>query len=277
LGRVRLSGLLSEAPGSETLVLLVHGLGGKPESSYCVNAACAVEQAGFACLRLALRGADRQGEDFYHAGLVEDVTATLRSPDLQRYGRVLLLGYSMGGTVCLGAALDRVDPRIAAVAAVCTPLDLGACQQFVDQPRGWVYRRYLLGNLKEVYRAVAQRRPVPTPVERAERARTIWEWDSLTVVPRWGFASVEDYYRRASFGPRLHRLEIPTLIVAGLRDPMVPVASVQGAVRGDSSALELWWIDAGGHVYFPARLDLGQPGALGLAGQVLGWLELNGR
>src|SRR5688572_33453680 len=42
-----------------------------------------------------------------------------------------------------------------------------------------------------------------TTLFRSRRARTLRELDRLTVVPRFGFADPEDYYRRASVGPLL--------------------------------------------------------------------------
>src|SRR5215831_15083221 len=69
LGSVRLTGLISHATGSDTLVLIVHGLAGDAASPYCAAAARAARAAGFASLRLSLRGADRSGEDILHGGI----------------------------------------------------------------------------------------------------------------------------------------------------------------------------------------------------------------
>src|SRR5262249_52678239 len=124
-GPVRLSGLLDAVPGAETLVLIIHGLGGSALAPYCAAGARAARQAGYASLRLSLRGADMSGEDLYHGGLTEDLRAALASPEAAAYRHVLLLGYSVGGHVALRATLDRIDPRVRAVAAVCAPLDLG--------------------------------------------------------------------------------------------------------------------------------------------------------
>jgi predicted alpha/beta-fold hydrolase len=272
-GEVRLTGLLRERPESDTLVLVIHGIGGSPGSTYCLTLARAVDELGYACLRLALRGADRQGEDIYHAGQVEDLHAVLGHGSLARYRRVLIVGQSLGGNLGLLAALSpELDPRVTGVAAICPPLDLFAGQQVVDAPGSWLYRRYILGNLKQIYRAVAARRPLPVSVEQVERITAIRSWDQLIVVPRYGFASTDDYYRRASLVDKLHDLRRPALVVAGLRDPLVRPWGVQGAIRHAPSALEMRWIDRGGHTYFPADLDLGQGGKPGLDHQVLRWL-----
>ena len=68
VGPVRLTGLHSEVAGSETIVLIVHGLSGNATSPYCASAACAAAQVGFSSLCLSLRGADYSGEDIMHGG-----------------------------------------------------------------------------------------------------------------------------------------------------------------------------------------------------------------
>jgi len=241
---------------SDAVVVVVHGLGGAIESHYCVRAAQAIDDAGWSSLRLALRGADRSGEDFYHAGLVADLEAAFASPELARYRRLFVLGYSLGGHVSLHAAVRRSDPRLAGVAAVCAPLDLDKSATAIDRPALWVYRHHVLSGLKEIYAAVAAKRSVPTPLPRILRVKTLREWDTLTVVPRYGFASVDDYYTRMSIGPRLSALTCPTLLLPSRHDPMVPPWAFESHLRDIPEALTVRWIDDGGHVGFPEHVAL---------------------
>ena len=92
-------------PLGEKFPLVVHGLGSEIDAPYVVAAAQAAEARGLSCLRLYLRGADRKGEDFYHAGLTADLHAALASPTLASYDRVFVLGYSLGGHVTLRYAV----------------------------------------------------------------------------------------------------------------------------------------------------------------------------
>jgi predicted alpha/beta-fold hydrolase len=105
VGPVQLSGRLREHPGATTLLLVVHGLGGSASSHYAIPAAVAADAEGISCLRLNLRGADRNGSDFYHAGLTADLRATVAGLPA-RYERVFLLGYSMGGHLALRYAAE---------------------------------------------------------------------------------------------------------------------------------------------------------------------------
>jgi predicted alpha/beta-fold hydrolase len=271
-GAVRLAGLLREAPRADTLVVIVHGLSGSAEDPYCHAGAMAALEAGCSSLRLSLRGADGSGEDFYHGGLTADLGAALQSPLLARYRRVLLLGYSVGGHIALSAAVERIDPRLYAVAAICAPLDLGAAAANFDAPSLRFYRKVIVGRLDANYAAVAARRPVPTPPERVRRARTCAERDELTVVPRFGFASAADYYARASVASRLPDLVVPSLLVLNRHDPIIPPHTLRAALAGAPRALTVQWVERGGHVFFPGDLDLGQPGSRGLERQVIRWL-----
>jgi len=272
VGPVRLTGILDEPPGARTLLVLLHGLGGNATSPYLARAATAARARGLATLRLSLRGADGSGEDLYHAGIVEDLAAALASSEAGRYRQLLLMGYSLGGHLVLRYGTFGHDPRVVAAAAVCAPLDLLAGVAVLDGPGTGLYRRYLLRPLKREYARVARRRALRVPAARVARARTIREYDGLSVAPRHGFADADDYYRRVSVGPRLDRLAVPSLLVFSERDPMVPPSTVRPSLASSGGRREVVWTDRGGHVGFPADLDLGLGGGLGLEAQVLTWL-----
>ncbi|MFY9553305.1 MAG: alpha/beta fold hydrolase [Blastocatellia bacterium] len=272
MGQVRLTGILSEVAGSETIVLIVHGLSGNAASPYCVSAARAAAQAGFSSLRLSLRGADYSGEDILHGGITEDLWAALAAPEIAGYRHVLLFGYSVGGHIVLRAAIERVDARVRACAAICPPLDLDESVIAFDRPARTPYRLHILRALNKAYAATAARGRARVPPAVVARARSCRERDSLTVVTRFGFRSAEDYYERESVGPRLHSLQVPSLVVASQYDPLVPAETLIPSLGGASRALSVAWVAPGGHVYFPKALDLGQPGPLGLEQQVIRWL-----
>jgi len=272
LGALRLTGQLHQTPAAKELAILLHGLGGTIDSQYTVKAARAAAALGIDALRLALRGADRRGEDFYHAGLTEDLSATLRDQVLARYERIYILGFSLGGHMTLRWALAPDDPRVRAVVAVCAPLDLAASCVAIDRPGAAVYLRHLLGGLREIYGEVARRRGVPTPLPAIAQVETMRAWDRLTVVPRFGFCSVDHYYASQSVGPRLRALERPALIVAARADPMVPPATLAPALADVPEHVETRWTP-GGHVGFPAGLDLGLGARPGLEHQVFAWLR----
>jgi predicted alpha/beta-fold hydrolase len=274
-GTVTLRGALqrTEGPGARTCVIVVHGLGGSIERPYCILAALAAERAGINCLRLGLRGADRAGQDFYHGGLTRDIEAAVASAGLAEFERIFVLGYSLGGHVTLRYATGKqLDPRVRAVAAVCAPLDLSLSARHIDAPGSYLYRRHVLAGLNEIYRAVAENKPVPTPLDYALRAQALRTWDSLTIVPRYGFEHVADYYGEMSVGPRLGQLKLPSMLVQSTLDPMVPPWTYEPHLTGSLPKLELRRIRSGGHVAFPpVSFEAGRPKGL-LEDSLLAWL-----
>ncbi len=271
VGTLQLSGRLAQGDSSDAIVVIIHGLGGSATSYYAKKAAAAAARAGIDSLRLNLRGADRSGADYYHAGLTDDLDATLRSKALGGYERILLLGYSLGGNMMLRYLADEPDHRVRAAAAICTPIDLKESARAIDQPRGAFYRRHVLRALKDIYQSVAARREVPVPVPEAMRIDTIERWDDDVIAPRHGFAGAEDYWQKTSACNVLDEIRTPTLFVAAERDPMVLIDTVRPWLH-NATTLRRIVTNQGGHVGFPGNVDLGlgKPGSV--EDQVIEWM-----
>jgi predicted alpha/beta-fold hydrolase len=121
----------------------------------------------------------------------------------------------------------------------------------IDRRRAWVYRSHILRGLNRMYRGVGSRRLVDTPPDVVARARTIRAWNTAVVVPRYGFASVEDYHARASFGPLLPGLRVRAAWFGARHDPMVAADAVLPSLGAANGLLDVRWFDRGGHVGFP--------------------------
>lgn len=272
IGPVQLSGRLHETP-SDTLLVVVHGLGGDVDSHYVLDAAAAGKTAGAAVLRVYLRGADRTGEDLYHAGMSSDIQAILANSALDKYSRILLLGYSLGGHIVLRTATEKeLDPRVAAVAAICPPLDLRRGVEAIDAPIRYVYRRHVLESIKEVYASVSRRRKLHLPLSEVRRIKTIREWDERVIAPRFGFRGADHYYAEASVSSRLGQLSVPSLLITARHDPMVPESTITPALETPAPMLDVRWIERGGHVGFPKDVDIGDAKPGEMEPQVIRWL-----
>ena len=294
-GTVTLTGDLRQSPQSRAIVVLVHGLGGSPRSTACLRGAALLSAEGISTLCLSLRGSDRRGEDFYNVAQGGDLEAALASPELARYERAYVIGYSMGGYAALHLAhrhrpTASDHPQLAGVAALCTPLELGAAQRYIDSPRARLYRWNVLRGLIGIYTEVAKRHEVPTDPERVKRVRTMHEWDRLTIAPRYGYDSPEHYYRELSIVPHLNDLAVPALLLAAEADPIIPPQTI-APFLGDLShsrrplaesrtapaecpkSLTVQWVPQAGHLVFPREheLGLGPPAPLEL--QILHWMR----
>ena len=205
--------------------------------------------------------------------MTDDLTAALNSAPLKRFSRVYLLGYSIGGHVALRYATRAPDARVRGVVALCSPLDLELSMHAFDRLRTAPYRHYVLGGLKQAYRAVARRRSVPATARQVATIRHILEWDELIVARRFGYPSAWDYYQRESVASRLDELSIPALYVGALQDPMVPIETTKPALDRAPTVLRVELIDRAGHLAFPANLDLGESAPRGVEPQCLSWLR----
>jgi len=226
------------------LVVVLHGLGGSSRREGLRRLGLSLQGAGFAVLRLNLRGADpgrHLAGGTYAAACNSDLLpvlarARLLAAELGQEtagGRPLPLygaGISLGGTMLLNASLASPGVLDALICA-SSPLDLAACSASIERPRNRIYQRWLLQRL--VRQTLADPFGVSVEEEQSLRhnpPRSIRAFDAAVTAPRWGFASVDDYYRGASPLPRLLKRPEhlpPTLLVQADDDPWVPAAGAR--------------------------------------------------
>jgi uncharacterized protein len=187
------------------------------------------------------------------------------------------VGISLGGNALLRWAQEAGDSAAAtaaAVAAVCSPIDLAAGGHAIG--RGFnrqVYTRMFLRTMKAKALAKWQQHPGLFDRERLRRARTLYEFDDLFTAPLHGFADTEDYWARASAKPHLARIRIPALVLNARNDPFVP-ASCLPAPQQAGRCVTLWQPAHGGHVGFAQGRFPGHVRSLPEA--VCAWLQACG-
>ena len=260
----------------KALVVVLHGLGGSSRREGLRRLGLALFEAGFAVLRLNMRGAD-PGRHLAGGTYAAHCNSDLL-PVLQRARRLcqtlapeqtplplLGAGISLGGTMLLNACLatsvelglaglDPAHSPLDGLFCASSPLDLAACSASIERPRNRIYQRWLLKRL------VRQTLADPFGVEDldvgcltgVERPQSIRAFDRAVTAPRWGFEDVEAYYREAS--PLQHLIRSPqrmppTLMLQALDDPWVPAHSAL-ALRDalpNTQPIQLMFTPKGGH------------------------------
>lgn len=244
-------------PPAQHLVLF-HGLEGSSASAYAQAFASVAQARGWAFSVPHFRGCSgelNRGPRAYHSGDFAEVGWMLQRLRQQSRARTPLLavGVSLGGNALLRWAQEAGDSAAAtaaAVAAVCSPIDLAAAGRAID--RGFnrqVYARMFLSSMKPKALAKLKQHPGLFDARRLAAARTLFEFDNVFTAPLHGYADTADYWKRASALPHLQQLRIPALVLNTGNDPFVPAQALP--TRCDNPFVTLWRPAQGGHVGFP--------------------------
>jgi uncharacterized protein len=216
-------------PGSDRLAIISHGLEGDSSNTYVQGMAAALQRAGWDTLAWNFRGCSGEPNRLlraYHSGATEDLHAVVEHAlDAERYDRVALVGFSLGGNMTLkylGDLGPKVDMRISHGVAFSVPCQLAASSQHLEGLRNRIYMRRFLQSLSGKIRQKMHLFPGQVEDKGLDAMRTFREFDGAYTAPMHGFASAEEYWEKASCGPVLSDIAVPTLLVNARNDPFLP-------------------------------------------------------
>ncbi|GED22467.1 hydrolase [Halomonas halmophila] len=236
------------------LLVMFHGLEGSVDSPYARHVMASAEQSGWRAVLMHFRGCGQWPNRLpraYHSGDTADaryLLATLR----HRYphATIAALGVSLGANMLLKLVAEEADDRLQlrGAMAVAPPVDLAACADTLEHGMARIYQRHLLDALKDkvMPRLADGELPLDLQPDDLGDLATLRAYDDVVTAPLHGFTGAEDYYRRASAGPLLDRIELPTLILHAADDPFMPPGLYDRLSLGTGVRLER--AGHGGHV-----------------------------
>ena len=261
----------------QPLLVLFHGLEGSSGSHYAQAFAHWAREHGWRFAVPHFRGCSGElnlAPRAYHSGDFEEIGWVLQRLRAMQGGPIIAVGVSLGGNALLRWAEEAGESAaqtVRAVAAVSSPIDLAAGGHAIG--RGFnrqVYTRMFLRSMKpKALRKLAQH-PGLFSRERLLAARDLYEFDNVFTAPLHGFRDTDDYWRRGSAQPHLHRIRVPALVLNARNDPFVPAASLPRP-RDVGKFVTLWQPAHGGHVGFPGGRWPGHVHTL--PEQVMGWMK----
>jgi predicted alpha/beta-fold hydrolase len=264
------------ADAATPMLVLFHGLEGSSASHYAQAFGHWARSAGWRYAVPHFRGCSGElnlGPRAYHSGDYEEVGWILARLRQRCSVPLRVVGISLGGNALLRWAEesgDGADAVAAALATVCSPVDLGASGRHIG--RGFnrqVYTRMFLRSMKPKALAKLAQHPGLFDRRRLEAARTLYEFDDVFTAPLHGFKGTDDYWHRASAKPHLARIRMPALVLNARNDPFIPAHSLPD-VRHVGPWVTLWQPAHGGHVGFPAGRPPGH--VLDLPAGVMAWM-----
>ena len=264
------------APAGARHLVLFHGLEGSSASQYAQAFGCLARERGWSYSVPHFRGCSGElnlAPRAYHSGDFEEIGWILQRLRARSTAPLLVVGISLGGNALLRWAQEHgpaAAQTAAAVAAVCSPIDLAAAGRAIDSGFNWlVYSRMFLRTMKPRALAKWQQHPGLFDRDKLAAARTLYEFDNVFTAPLHGYRDTPDYWARASAKPQLARIRIPALVLNARNDPFVPAVSLPPQAEVGSH-VTLWQPPHGGHVGFPSGAPPGH--VLAMPTAVCDWL-----
>ncbi len=250
--------------GDGPRVCLFHGLEGSVRSHYIGGLVQSLLELGCRVTFMHFRGCSGEPNRLpraYHSGDTGDLghlitTLRAREPDTP----LAAAGFSLGGNALAKYLGEQgAQTPLSAAVAASVPFDLGVCADYIDRGFSRAYERQLVRRMRaSTWARARQVGNLAIDTEALKRARSFREFDDAVTAPLHGFADAADYYRRASSGPWLRSIAVPTRLIQAYDDPFVgpdPVPS-----RADVADLvEFDVSDHGGHCGFVAADRRGRP------------------
>lgn len=243
--------------GSDSLVIISHGLEGNSQRPYMTGMARQFFTNGFDVLNWNFRGCSEELNNrpiFYHSGATYDLDTVIKyaSPN---YDRVYLVGFSLGGNLTLkylGEKRDR-SQKIQKGVAISVPLHLESSSVKISTGENIIYAKRFLKTLREKVLKKALKFPNEIPTGILRKIKTLQDFDDHYTGPLHGFDDAHDYYEQNSSLYFLENIEVPALILNAQNDPFL---SERCFPVNLARKLDHVWMDFpkyGGHVGFSPR------------------------
>jgi predicted alpha/beta-fold hydrolase len=248
-------------PPKRPLLVLFHGLEGSSGSHYALAFERVARQKGWAYAVPHFRGCSgeiNRAPRAYHSGDYEEIGWMLGKLQADHAakggGSLLAVGVSLGGNALMRwvqEAGDTARQTVAAVASVCSPLDLAASGRAIGQGfNRLVYTRMFLNSMKPKAMARLKLNPGLFDPKALLASGDLYAFDNVFTAPVHGFKNTEDYWLRASAKPHMHRIQLPALALNAINDPFIPAHSLPQAGEVGRH-VTLWHTPHGGHVGYP--------------------------
>lgn len=212
--------------GNKKIVVLSHGLEGHSDKYYMSSMAGHFINYGWDTLSWNCRSCSPEinlKPNLYHHGATEDLHDVVNYTIAKGYKQILLVGFSLGGSLVVKylGEQKRASEIIGGI-AFSIPTNLGSCAAKMSDPDNKFYLDRFLGKLKRKITVKASQFPDLYDLKGIEEINSFYEFDTKFTAPIYDFSSAEDFYEYASAGNYIEGIQIPTLLINALNDPMFP-------------------------------------------------------
>jgi predicted alpha/beta-fold hydrolase len=248
---------------TDRLVIITHGLEGDAGRHYVTGMAKLFVANGFDALGWNCRscsGTMNRLVRFYHHGDANDLRAVIQHAiDQYGYQEIVLVGFSMGGSLTFRAISefpDQVPAAVKTAIGFSVPCSLKGSVDALSTKANRIYLKRFLKKLGIKIKLKAQLFPGQIDATGYDQIRTFIEFDNRYTAPLHGYQDALDFYEKASVGPLLHQTSIPSLIVQAQNDPFLLPNCMPIETAKDHPFLHLEMPAVGGHCGFMQKGQL---------------------
>jgi uncharacterized protein len=243
--------------GNSKLLVISHGLEGSSNRHYVKALAKLFTGHGFDVLAWNNRSCSGEmniAPVLYHHGATHDLEdVLLHAVKDKAYEEVFLAGISMGGAQTLkylGEKGADLHPKIKKAAVYSTPCNLPSSAATLSSKSNKFYKDRFLKKLKAKIAIKATQFPELIDLELLERVSDFETFDTYFTAKMHGFKDAFDFYSSVSADNWIEDIQIPTLIINALNDPLLgkECYPVELAERHQHIYLEM--PERGGHTGF---------------------------
>lgn len=215
--------------GSDTIVLMLHGLEGSSDRRYARGMIKAINKAGWDGVVLNMRGCSGELNRLfssYHSGKTDDLDLVVQHLiQEEKYPTILLYGISLGGNITLkyvGEQGKNLRPQIRVAAALSVPCHLPTAAIQLGKPSNRVYmRRFLKKLIPKGVEKIKRHNRETANIEALKNAQNFTDIDNLYTAPAHGFKDAEDYWNKCQSRQFLPNISLPTLLINAQNDPFL--------------------------------------------------------
>ncbi|MEX0273793.1 MAG: YheT family hydrolase [Flavobacteriaceae bacterium] len=241
---------------SKKVVLLLHGLEGNAQRAYILGSAKHANQSGLDACAINLRGCSGTPNlkyRSYHSGATEDITTVIGHIIAKNiYESIYILGYSLGGNLCLKYLGEgsEIPLQVKGAVGISVPCELhSACIELLkpkNKAYSWHFKRQLLAKLRKKQQMFPER----ITKEAIKSIQTLKDFDDIYTSKAHGFTDALDYYKKCSCRQFLSGIDVPSLIINAKNDSFLGPACYPYKEARDNPKLFLETPHFGGHVGF---------------------------
>lgn len=241
---------------SDSLLIMAHGLEGSANRPYVRGMVKLFHQHGFDAIGWNCRSCSGEMNNtlkLYHHGWTDDLDLVVQHAIKLGYSKIVLAGVSMGGSISLkytGERGDRIAPQIKATVVFSVPCSLVDSVEEIEKKRNRFYRNRFLRKLKKKLLVKSTDFPDVFDKTAIKNTHDFYTFDSKFTSRIYGYNDALDFYQQVQSINFLDKLNIPTLLINALNDPLLSSTSYPTSIAEKSPFLHLIITRYGGHVGF---------------------------